>query len=332
MALNLSDAKPLSLEGVPAFVDTLAKGHPRSAPRFYESPLRILHQPHVFLLKEFENCVCVLKKRQIMGNPVAYLIIPPVSMSGHAGDAGYVVDRFAENNVNALLTEEDLDYMGIHPSDYIPDGKNREYCYTLETLGDRQGVNKKKYRRPLNAIARAESLGTTQVHTYSSQVPPHVIDAASRLTSRWLKQRGKSAYRQTFFVEMFNAVANVRKPGSMAMTVIMHDGRCLGYLIAERVPNGIINNTACVEYDDNPVMEPTLVLLQRNAAWWLNHGLPKKTMVNRGAAVRGTGSVFAKEKMHPDAVIQNMKHRDLKLSKQGFIALWEAPQHEPEWL
>lgn len=332
MALNLSDAKPLHLEGVPAFIEILAKGHRRSAPRFYESPLRLLHQPHVFLLKEYESCMCVFKKRQIMGNPVTYLMIPPVSWDGHGKRAGYVVDMLSENNVNALLTEEDLRWMGINPVDYVPDGKNREYCYTLETLGDRRGVNKKKYRRPLNAIQRAESLGTTEVRTYSSHVPPHVIDAASRLTIRWLKQRGKSAYRQTFFVEHFNAVASVRKPGSMAMTVIMHSGRCLGYLIAERVPNGIINNTACVEYEDNPVMEPTLVLLQRNAAWWLNHGLPKKTMVNRGAAVRGTGSVFAKEKMHPDAVIQNMKHRGLRLSKTGFKALWEPPTEEPEWL
>jgi hypothetical protein len=333
MALSFHDAKPLTLADLPRWWDTL-----RSdlipfgfSPRFYESPFRLLHQPHVFFIGEVNGLPVVLKKRQIMGHPVTYAILPPFGQE----DKLPAIAALETNGVNVLLSHEQIEHYRMGHHNYYPDGKNAEYLYTVETLQDRQGPNKRKYRRPLNAIARAESLGTTQVVTYTGSVPEGVIQAANALTKRWLKQRGKKAWKQTFFVDAFNAVAN-HWPDVVTLTVITHmGGRCLGYLVSVRTPSGIINDVACVDYEDNPVMEPTLVLLQRSADYWLNEvGVSRLTLINRGAAVRGSGSIQAKQKMHPTGLLSLYKRRDTpKMTKERFNELWLPPAaEEPQWL
>ena len=112
----------------------------------------------------------------------------------------------------------------------------------------------------------------------------------------------------------------------------MYEGQCFGYLITEKTPNGIINNVACTDYEIKPLRNTTAVLLWSAASEWVERGVSKSTVVNRGAAVRGAGSKIAKEKLRPIKAHQNYKFNVEKLSKEDYNSLW-TPEEEPiEWL
>jgi len=161
-----------------------------------------------------------------------------------------------------------------------------------------------------------------------------VRESAKDLTLRWLKQRGKSAYQPTYFLNAFDHVAIKATDKHMAVIIMDNEtDKCLGYLISELTPNGIINNTSCTEYKDTPLTDTTLVLLHYAAKAWMDRGLDGATIVNRGAAVRGAGSKKQKEKLRPIKVHQNYRLKtEGKLTKPEYDALWANPVDDLEWL
>jgi hypothetical protein len=321
MALNLSHFKGFTIDDYPMLTEWLHR-YNRTFARFYESPLRLMHQPHVFKWGIVEDCLCIIKKRSIMGTPVCYLIIPPI------GDKWVeVMLMFAQESITTLLSDEE----NRDEWETIPDKGNAEYVYRLDAFSDRYGVNKNQLRRPCNHALRQIESGAIDIRLYRGGVEGEVIDSACLLTRRWLKQRDKKAWKQTFFVENFNAVAR-HAPDNHLAVFIMQGDRCLGYLITERTANGIINNTACVDYEDNIVKEPTLILLHYAAKRWADDGEHSGTPVNRGAAVRGAGSIKAKEKLRPIGAKQMHKLVVEKLTKEKYESFWLPPPSPVEWL
>jgi len=324
MALNLHEAKPFTRNDYGMLIQYLKK-YKRSYARFYESPLRLMHQPHVFKWLVIDEHLCIIKKRQIMGTPVCYLILPPLGPNPLP-----IMRMFQENNISTMLSSEDLLVYGLDYSEVNVDKDNAEYIYHIDAFADRKGVNKNQLRRPLNRFEKNCLDEKWTLMHFHSRIPIEVLTSASALTTRWLQQRTKKAYKPNFFLEAFNSTAGHHR---QLATFIMHGSRCLGYLISECTPNGIINNVCCTDYDDNPVYEPTKLLLHYQAVKWLEASVPwDDVKINRGAAVRGTGSKFAKQKLRPIAVHQNYKLRTEKLTKEAYTALWEKPVEDVEWL
>jgi len=315
MALDLSRAKPFEHQDWEMLESYLSKWYQRSVPRYYESPLRLAHQPHVFKWIIIDEHLCIIKRRQIMGHPVCYLILPPLGPNPVS-----IIRLFQENKISTMLSDEDMIHFGIGSAEVSIDKNNAEFCYPHE-YAERGGINKNQVRRALNNL---KSYGERfKVMSFSGGVPLEIIQSARELTTRWLQQRKKKAYNQTFFVEAFNELR-----ADKYLTVIMESSRCIGYLISIKTPNGIINDTACIDYEDNPLKDTTLCLLHHNAQEWLPHGLA----TNRGAAVRGSGSISAKQKLRPHIVNQNYKLITEKLQKHEYEALWVEQKEEPEWL
>jgi hypothetical protein len=169
------------------------------------------------------------------------------------------------------------------------------------------------------------------IRVYSSPIPLDVVDKAIELTNRWKGQRQKKSYKTTYFLESFNQIAMWEPNNHLAVFLIIDD-RCVGYLLTEKTPNGIINNVACTDYENNPLKDTTAILLHTAASKWVEMGLNKSTVVNRGAAVRGAGSKIAKEKLRPIIAHQNYKLKVEKLSKEEYDALWLPEKSPIEWL
>ena len=324
MALNLSEAKSFDEKDYEMLMDYIGLYYKRSMPRFYESPLRLLHQPHVFKWIIIDEHLCIIKKRQIMGTPVCYLLLPPLGPNPVP-----IMRLFQSHNITTLLSEEDLEEYNLSISEVEEDKGNAEYCYDIEAFADRKGINKNQLRRPLNKFERLISEKKVRILHYHTRIPIEVIEGANQLTTRWLQQRGKKAWKQTFFIDAFNP--NARHFRQM-FTAIFEANRCLGYLISEMSPNGIINNTCCTDYENNPVKEPTLVLLHHQAVMWKKAMGDVSLRINRGAAVRGSGSKTAKKKLRPIAIHQNYKLRTEKLTKEAFDKLWNPPRDDVVWL
>ena len=326
MALDLSGFKPFEPSDYSFFFDRL-HSYKRRYPRFYESFSRYLHQPHVFWWGMVDDHLCILKRRQIMGNPVCYLMLPPIGPNPRS-----VMEIFQWEKISTMLSEEDIEILGLSEHEVVVDKGNAEYCYRLDAFSDRYGVNKNQLRQPVNQALRMQESGQIDIRVLSTYIPPAVRESAVDLTMRWKQQRDKKAYKPTFFLHQFSQLA-IKKPSNHVSVFIMEGERCLGYLITELTPNGIINNVACTDYEDNPLRNTTLVLLHTAATKWIENGISESTIVNRGAAVRGAGSKVAKEKLRPVCAHQNYKLKiDGKLSKAEYDALWSSPKDDLEWL
>ena len=108
MALNLHEFKPIETTDFQFLTEWSDKLYQRKYPRFYECLMRYSHQPHVFKWAIVDECLCIIKKRQIMGTPVCYLMLPPMGPNSRL-----VMEKFQWEKISTLLSEEDIDLMSI---------------------------------------------------------------------------------------------------------------------------------------------------------------------------------------------------------------------------
>ena len=163
MALNLyeanQDTQRRDADSVPYTVQSVYA-------RFYESPLRLMHQPHVFKWLVINEHLCIIKKRQIMGTPVCYLILPPLGPNPVP-----IMRMFQENNISTMLSHEDLLVYGLDYSEVIVDKDNAEYIYHIDAFADRKGVNKNQLRRPLNRFEKIALMKNGRLCTFIPASP-----------------------------------------------------------------------------------------------------------------------------------------------------------------
>ena len=326
MALSLSDFEPLTLRNYKDYRSGLFRAYRN--PRYYQSPLRLMHQPHVFKVGYVGDDVVVIKDRQIMGTQVLYSILPPNNWE--------VIDALTESGIPCFLSDEDVHFA---PKRYglVPVKDNIEYVYHLSAFSDRFGVNKNQLRRPCN---RAESLcesGALNIRAYWGDVPYDTLESCKALTVKWLGQRAKSAWKPNYFLDVFNQYAATSPDPALLLTVMQGD-RCLGYHLSHRVCNGIIYDVACKDYEDTPIKNMTPVLLHHASKAWAER-FPSQVeylRVNRGAAVRGKASRIAKEKLRPmlsNQIYKTVPH--FKMTRDLRDALYNLTNEElkmPEWI
>tara|TARA_R110000824_G_scaffold8365_6_gene37895 strand:+ start:3889 stop:4857 length:969 start_codon:yes stop_codon:yes gene_type:complete len=307
MALSLAEFEPLTLDNLLDYRNGLFRAYRH--PRYYQSPLRLMHQPHVFKVGYVNDDVVVIKDRQIMGTQVLYSILPPSNWE--------VIDTLTEAGIPCFMSDEDLDWA---PSRFgvekVKD--NVEYVYHLSAFSDRFGVNKNQLRRPCN---RAESLcesGALNINAYWGEVPYDTLESCKALTIKWLGQRAKTAWKPNYFLDVFNQYAATTPDQALLLTIMKGD-RCLGYHLSHRVCNGIIYDVSCKDYDDTPIKNMTPVMLHHASKAWAER-FPSQVeylRVNRGAAVRGASSRIAKEKLRP--YLRNQIYKtvpDIKMTKE----------------
>ena len=322
MALNLSDFEPLTFYNIRQYRTGLYRAYRH--PRYYQSPLRLMHQPHVFKVGYIDDDVVVIKDRQIMGTQVLYSILPPNNWE--------VIDTLTEAGIPCFLSDEDV-HFAPKKNGVVPVKDNIEYVYHLSAFSDRYGVNKNQLRRPCN---RAESLcesGAITIDAYWGEVPFEVLESCKNLTGKWLGQRTKTAWKPNYFLDVFNQYA-ATSPDPILLLTVMQEDRCLGYHLSHRVCNGIIYDVACKDYDDTPIKNMTPVLLHYASKAWAER-YPSQIeylRVNRGAAVRGASSRIAKEKLRP--VLRNQIYKtvpDVKMTRELRDSFFETAK-SPEWI
>ena len=317
MALSLSDFEPLTLRNYKDYRSGLFRAYRH--PRYYQSPLRLMHQPHVFKVGYVGDDVVVIKDRQIMGTQILYSILPPNNWE--------VIDALTESGIPCFLSDEDVHFA---PKRYglVPVKDNIEYVYHLSAFSDRFGVNKNQLRRPCN---RAESLcesGALNIRAYWGDVPYDTLESCKALTVKWLGQRAKSAWNPNYFLDVFNQYA-ATSPDQALLLTIMQGDRCVGYHLSHRVCNGIIYDVACKDYDDTLIKNMTPVLLHYASKEWAER-FPSQVdylRVNRGAAVRGKASRIAKEKLRP--YLRNQIYKtvpDVKMTRDLKESLYRSPK------
>lgn len=320
MALDLSEFVPLTFDNYRGFRNGLYRAYRH--PRYYQSPMRLLHQPHVFKVGYVDDDLVVLKDRQIMGTQVLYSILPPNNWG--------VIDKLTEAGIPCFLSDEDVfnapDRYGV-----VPVKDNIEYVYHLSAFSDRYGVNKNQLRRPCN---KAESLcesGEITIEAHWGNVPYETLNSCNALTAKWLQQRDKKAWKPNFFIDSFNKYSKLEH--ALLLTVMQGD-RCLGYHLSHRVCNGLIYDVACKDYENTPIKNMTPVLLHYASKAWAEK-YPSQleyTRVNRGAAVRGASSRIAKDKLRP--LLKNQIYKTvppIKMTKELKSSYFEA-KHNVEWL
>jgi len=312
MALDLSEFKPLTLENYTEFYQGLSSMTCGRLIRYYESPLRLMHQPHVFKLGYIDDELVVLKDRQIMGTQVLYAILP----------SSYdVVSKLNDAGIPSLI-----DY-GYSSDKCVFD--NEEYIYNLRAFSDRYGVNKNQLRKPCN---KAESLidsDAIDIQVHWGNTPYKTLESCNALTGRWLKQRDKKSWKSNFFIDSFNAYSQLE---DALLLTIMEGDKCIGYHLSHRTDNGLIYDTACKDYDNKLIKNMTPVLLHYASKAWEEKIGHNNIDVNRGAAVRGAASKIAKQKLRPSVVNKIYKTIPaMKMTKELKASYFEKRNYT-EWL
>ena len=132
MALDLSKFRPLTLENYTEFYEGLSPMSCGRLIRYYQSPLRLMHQPHVFKLGYIDDELVVLKDRQIMGTQVLYAILP---------SSDDMVNKLNDAGIPSLVNESGMkSFNKCWSQECVFD--NEEYIYNLSAFSDRYGVNK----------------------------------------------------------------------------------------------------------------------------------------------------------------------------------------------
>ena len=319
MALDLSEFRPLTLENYTEFYEGLSPMSCGRLIRYYQSPLRLMHQPHVFKLGYIDDELVVLKDRQIMGTQVLYAILP---------SSDDMVNKLNDAGIPSLVNESGMkSFNKCWSQECVFD--NEEYIYNLSAFSDRYGVNKNQLRRPCNKAESLNDSDAIDIQVHWGNVPYRTLESCNALTGRWLGQRDKKAWKPNFFIDSFNAYSQLE---DALLLTIMEGDKCIGYHLSHRVDNGLIYDTACKDYDNKLISNMTPVLLHYASKAWEKKIGHTNVYVNRGAAVRGAASKIAKQKLRPSIVNKIYKTiPPMKMTKELKASYFEKRNYT-EWL
>lgn len=160
----------------------------RTYPRYYLSPSYLAHNG-AYWAGVVHGCVVLLKRKWVMGRPVLYAVLPPMSISPYVE---VLTERQAARNLLDLgigikYGEEDLEHALIPGTPVLQRG-NTEYIYDLREVEECSGRKYARVRSARNAFRRlvdTDNLQLFSANTGHSIIQKDIID----LTTEWTSTR-----------------------------------------------------------------------------------------------------------------------------------------------
>lgn len=295
------------------------RAHP--TPRFFWSPTYLAAQPGVYTWGYIDGCLCVLKRRVIIGNHVMYLVLPPVSRDGDARAERSVIERMRGHHVGTMLSPLDRRRYGYAEGDAKPDPRWPEFAYAAASYADPTGRDHKNTRAALNLGSRLEAVGRLEV---SASAHPRE-GQWSALADTWYAQkklhRGERRLVKTFARHMTEG--SLRR-----FAVSVRDtatGRPLVHSLTEEVsPGRVVIVSRIRDYDNTVLPDPILLVHAVDCAYWSGVAGPD-TLLTSGSA--GTPGLTAhKQKLRPvDVMPLGRLDTGGRMTKEEYVAAKPSP-------
>lgn len=272
----------------------------RKWPRHYLSPLRLCTSSIFWTITE--DCLCLVKRRWVMGRPVMYLMLPPMHAAGDWCNENAALMEWAEVGVGARLSLEDTVRLHLRQNQLEPDKGNVEFIY--EPLA---GPRTKHERNRINRLARFER------HEWAGAVPPFdAMQECIKVSKAWAAAKKRS------FQSDMNACLTWRGLCTMTpwlnLTSLFTDGAVqpVAYTLGEQVGDkwAILTVGYHAPSYSQALGDAGVALHVHDCMEWYHH-IGHDGLLNMGAAVGVRGLEAAKRKLRP---VYEMQLYKLKLS------------------
>lgn len=274
----------------------------RKWPRHYQSSLVLSIHPNQFLWGIVDDCLCVVKRKMYMINPVLYLILPPIHSDGDTDTERRVIEKFASYGVGTKLSEED---QAILKLDGVLEKGNAEYIY--ESTHVFTGGVYSRHRNCMSKVRKQQADGQLNLDNRTVLSKSEQVQLIG-LTNQWKSDR-LNLQGLDRFITNFNEYTSC----GMVQIISLPDGSLHGYSITELtgpkqgcIPMRLHDYQKRVTTDANVVLH-CLDLLSR----------PEGTLLNIGAGVGVKGLDEAKQHLKPVKVLQIFSYKsDVKLTRE----------------
>lgn len=246
----------------------------RGAPRFFAARTYLsavgIHAATI------DECVCVLKRRWIMGQGITDLVLPPMSIHGDTATERRIVRDCLALGVGVRVTRDDARALDL--ADTAIRWGHAEYIYTASDQSTRRTRERHRYA----------------IRTYEAGLWEHAPiptpEAADDLVTRWAEQNDKPRRSVRAAIRAWIAAD---APGT-CHAITNADGRLDALHLCEDLPGGAAAATVGI-HDRRCGLPDTAAYLHDLEMQAHTPG----TRVNTGAAIRGPGHVAFKERLHP---------------------------------
>lgn len=307
----------------------------RRYPRHYMAPLRLAAGGNDFLWRVVGGCLCVVKRKWVLGNPVLYLILPPMHPAGNVQREREVLEAFRSLGVSARLSPEDMALYGYAVgADCEVDGTNAEYIYRAGDFADEAmaAPERKKDRYHWNRMCRQVAAGELLLERYAGGVLPEAdaLEACAAVNAAWHRHKGKASVGRDVvrYVNEYPAFAKVSPYISLLHVLRSASGVPAAYTIGEQVGEAwAVLGVGYHDYDQGTLLgDAGRVLHTLDAQAWAER-LGPGTLLNLGASVGIEGLAATKVKLHPVGTLQLYRLlTPVKLTAD----MWKAAKPEAE--
>lgn len=279
LASLLAAARPVTAADAPLLQQyAAAYGGP---PRFWLSPSYLAYDGANQLVV-YAGCLLVLRRKQLYGRPVLYLLLPP--MCGRPTDEAAVLAACVRMGIGAKLSPYDM--ARLHVLGAAPERGNTEYIYA-GGYQPRQGRAGRRERNSLNVAARAGQVLQVQ------GLPGPWLAACVALAKQWHGHTGRHRAEQRV-VRAFAA-------GQGTATLYTDSsGQLRGYSLTEQLAPGQHAIVARI-HDHTWGGHPDLALYLHQVDCGT---YPASAQLNMGAPVGSRGLAAYKQRMRPTTLLQ----------------------------
>jgi hypothetical protein len=277
-------------------------------PRFWLSPSYLAHDK-ANRIGTLGSCLVVLRAKVLHGNPVLYLLVPPLGPG-----AADLIEHLRQLGVGAKLCHHDLQLLPrALAAEAKPDKGNVEWVYTAGPM--RTGRAGRRERNAVNKLARLREQGLAYVRT-GDRLPRHDTLAATALAKRW-QQQVRRHQAEGRIVGAYEALAG---QGTQHCQLLMdqQDGRVVAYSLTEEIAANQVAIVARLrDYAWLLHSDPLLGLHCRD----LDHWHPG-TQLTIGSAVGSKSLAAHKEKLPGE--VQSLQLYHLPPARKVALAEWQA--------
>jgi hypothetical protein len=279
----------------------------RKYPRFFMSLLYTIDNGDYYY-GIVNECLCILKKKMI-GQPIVYLTIPPISKTGNITVEKYVMDLFLKERIKTRISEEDFEIYGLDIKAYEHKKPLDEFLYPLRETSIVQGKEWETFRRFCNKFSHDCFIGYDH-----KNMDYKTYKQVKELNSKWetykVQKIGKSKNRAFKTVSTID-VFNLMDMDKFSFTgVYDKEKNLICYDLSERISaNQVILVTRYFDYTNPHVNNSAYFLHRATCGFWYNKNV--YGLGNFGSSVGNKELYESKVRLKPIKILKLYEHKNV---------------------
>lgn len=260
----------------------------RTYPRYFMSPSYLTYDGGYYSAV-VNNCLVLVRRKWLHGNPILYAVLPPISSTGNSAEEQTVIRELLQLGIGFRLSEEDLKHYCTFPAEVIRRPEVDEYVYDVNEVYKKEGGRFAGIRLACN---RAMRVPLTHTSSQLSVFDP-VSQDVTTLADDWEEDRNRFSGQKKL------AAAGINN--ECTALLLYNADRLTAYRLADRVTKSWAVGFAHAWLPDSAYATPSLFVHWADCASWAEQGV---TYYNFGRDGKIKGLRQQKETLRPCKILQ----------------------------